>query len=180
MRIIRPALPADVPAILEIYAPYVVEQVVSFETTLPSLAAMTERVREVSAQFPWLVCEDDGVVTGYAYATKFRARAAYDWSVESTVYVRAGCERRGVGRALYGALFPLLAAQGVVNVVGALTLPNEGSVRLHESMGFRPVARFPGIGFKNGEWLDVGFWQLELGPRPENPPAVRAPTALRP
>lgn len=174
MRTIRSARVEDVPALLEIYAPHILKTAVSFETEVPSVGEMEKRLREISAKFPWLVCEENGVVAGYAYATTFRVRAAYDWSAEATVYVRAGHERTGLGRALYAALFEKLARQGIVNIIGGITLPNEGSVRLHESMGFKPVARLPGIGFKFGQWWDVGYWQLELT-RPARPEPLGKP-----
>ena len=172
MAAVRTARIADAPAILEIYAPHVLETSVSFETQIPTLVELENRMRETTAKFPWLVLEDGGELLGYAYATKFRVRAAYDWSVESTVYVRMGHERKGIGRALYAELLEKLRTQGVVNVIGGITLPNEGSVRLHESFGFKPVARLPGIGFKFGQWWDVGYWQLELL-RPENPQPLK-------
>src|SRR5262249_45207025 len=125
-------------------------------------------------KFPYLIYEKDNQVLGYAYADVFRNRAAYDWSAETSVYVRGNYHGQGIGKALYGKLLPMLKEQGIVNVLGAPTIPNDGSIKLHEHFGFVQVATFKNIGFKLGRWWDVGFWQLQFD-RPEMPQPRRAP-----
>jgi L-amino acid N-acyltransferase YncA len=116
----------------------------------------------------WLVCEQDGRMAGYAYAGPYRSRCAYSWSVESTVYVHREFQGKGIGKKLYRQLFEILKGQGVVNVIAGITLPNEASVGLHESLKFEKVAEFKDVGFKLGHWWAVGFWQLQLQ-KPDRP-----------
>ncbi len=138
------AEPRHLPAILAIYTPVVEHTAVSFELAPPMLDELAARVERTLAVAPWLVCEDGGEVLGYAYATSFRAPPAYRWAVETTVYVGERHKRRGVGRGLYTALIAILRAQGFRMAIGGIALPNEGSVRLHEALGFQPVGRFVG------------------------------------
>src|SRR5882672_10281327 len=166
---IRPAEDRDAAAIAAIYAPFVESSATSFETEAPSAEEIVRRIRETTILYPWLVCVCDGVVAGYAYATRHRVRAAYQWSVEPSVYVHDSFHRGGVGRGLYTSLFAILAAQGFVNAYAGITLPNARSVALHESMGFLPLAVYRGIGFKAGHWHDVGWWQIILHPHPASP-----------
>ena len=119
--------------------------------------------------YPWLVCECDGIVAGYAYATRHRLRAAYQWCVETSVYVHPDFHRSGVARGLYTSLFAILAAQGFVNAYAGITLPNAHSVALHEAHGFVPLAVYRGVGFKTGQWHDVGWWHLGVNPHPVSP-----------
>ncbi|HKG91220.1 MAG TPA: arsinothricin resistance N-acetyltransferase ArsN1 family B [Gemmatimonadaceae bacterium] len=170
---IRAATEADAAQIAAIYAPVVATTAISFEYEPPSAHDMAARVRGALERYPWLVCERDGELLGYAYATRHRERAAYQWSAESSAYIRADARRRGVGRALYGALLPMLAAQGLRSVYAGVTLPNPASVGLHEAIGFRPVGVFRHVGYKFGAWHDVGWWQLALR-GPEAPEPVRA------
>lgn len=162
MKMIRQATIRDAAQIAEIYRPYVVDTAISFETTPPSTAEMAARMEESGEKFPWLVCETDGQVMGYAYAGPYKSRCAYGWSVESTVYVRQGCHGKGIGRDLYTKLLAILKEQGAVNVIGGIALPNAASIGLHESFGFTKVANFKDVGFKLGKWWDVGYWQLQL------------------
>jgi phosphinothricin acetyltransferase len=166
---IRMADASDGAATSAVYGPYVSDAVTSFELEPPSAAEMAQRIESVLAWAPWLVCEDEGGVIGYAYASRHRDRAAYQWSVDVAVYIDGRHHRRGVGRALYGALLPLLRLQGFYVAHAGVTLPNAGSVGLHESFGFRPVGVFPAVGWKFGAWRDVGWWQLPLQARPETP-----------
>ena len=167
---IRMAGVGDAAAIADIYRPYVTDAATSFEVTPPDAAEMARRIDAVLALGPWLVALDDaGAPIGYAYASRHAERAAYQWSVDATVYVRDGHHRRGVGRALYGALFPLLRLQGFYVAHAGITLPNAGSVGLHESFGFRPVGVYPAVGWKFGAWRDVGWWHLPLQERPATP-----------
>lgn len=170
---IRPADDRDAAAIAAIYAPFVESSATSFETDAPSAEEIRRRVRETTVGYPWLVCVCEGQVAGYAYATKHRVRTAYQWSVEPSVYVHESFRRFRVGRGLYTSLFAILAAQGFVNAYAGITLPNAGSVALHESMGFLPVGIYRSIGFKAGAWHDVGWWHLLLRshPHPPEPPA---------
>ena len=161
--LIRLAEPeGDAAGIQAIYAPIVRGTPVSFEIEPPSVAEMGERVRKTLVRFPWLVCERDGEVIGYAYAGAHRERAAYQWSADLSAYVHERWRGKGVGGALYRALFDLLRAQGYRNVYAGIALPNPASVRLHESLGMRPVGVYEHVGYKFGVWHDVGWWQGEL------------------
>ena len=131
---------------------------------------MRGRLAKVLEPYPWLVCEDGGEVLGYVYATQHRERAAYRWSVDTSVYVRQGRQRRGVGRALYTSLLAVLPLQGYVNAYAGATLPNPASVGLHEAMGFQPVGVYRQVGFKYGAWHDVAWFQRPLQPRRDRRP----------
>jgi L-amino acid N-acyltransferase YncA len=152
----------DATACAAIYAPSVTHGVASLEAVAPDAAELGRRIDEVTARYPWLVAEVDGVIAGYAYASQHRARASYRWSADVTVYVSDAHHRRGVGRALYGRLFELLAVQGYYEACAGITLPNDASVGLHESLGFRPIGVYRQIAFKFGAWRDVGWWQKTL------------------
>jgi phosphinothricin acetyltransferase len=173
--VIRFATTADGEAVAAIYRPFVEGTAVSFELEPPGAAEMGRRIEATLPALPWLVLDRDGV-QAYAYASRHRDRAAYRWSVDSSVYVASGRRRKGVGRALYTALFALLRAQGFRAVHGGVTLPNPGSVGLHEAMGFRPVGVYGAVGHKLGGWHDVGWWQLSLR-APEPSPAEPRPLA---
>lgn len=168
---IRLAAEADAEAMLAIYAPIVRETAISFELEPPSVDEFQSRVRSTLARAPWLVCGIDDSIAGYAYAGPLRTRAAYQWSVEVTVYVHEDFRRRGVGSAVYTSLFDCLRLQGYMNAYGGIALPNPGSVGLHESLGFFHIGTYRNVGYKLGAWHDVGWWQLELSnpasaPRP--------------
>jgi L-amino acid N-acyltransferase YncA len=161
--IVRPAAPTDVASIATIYNHYVANTVITFEEeTLPA-EAMAARISEIRAQdLPWLVAELDGVVVGYSYANRWKARSAYRFSVETTIYLKQGCEGRGIGKQLYAALLDNLKSRRVHAVIGGAALPNPASVALHESLGFECVGTFRQVGFKHGRWVDVAYWQLVL------------------
>ncbi len=167
--IIRLARVEDAPGILEIYAPFCLESAVSFETQVPSLSEMRQRIARTTETLPWLVCADEQRVLGYAYASKHRDRAAYRWSVDVSVYVREGLRGRGLGRALYTALFGVLELQGFQNAVAGATLPNPGSIALHRAMGFKRVGVYRGIGYKCGQWHDVEWLERAIGTRTPDP-----------
>jgi len=171
---IRLAMIEDAVEMLEIYRPNIEASAISFETVVPSVSEFEDRVRDTLRKYPWIVYERDGKILGYAYASTYRSRCAYGWSLESTVYVHPEHQGMGIGRSLYCKLFDLLKHQGAVNVIGGITLPNEASVGLHESLGFKKVAQFKDVGFKLGKWWDVGFWQLQLQ-KPEVPCELKAP-----
>jgi L-amino acid N-acyltransferase YncA len=176
---IRHASPKDAGGILEIYAPFCLATAVTFETQPPTVDELRQRITRTLTVLPWLVCVQVGLIYGYAYASRHRERAGYRWSVDVSVYVRDGHRRKGLGRALYSSLFAILRLQGFYNVLAGIGLPNPASVSLHESMGLRPLGVYQGIGFKCGQWHDVGWWQLALRPGvgdPEEPltfPVVR-------
>ena len=163
--IVRAVGPDDAEAIAAIYAPYVRDTAITFELNAPDAAAMRARIQSVSARYPYVVAERDGVVLGYAYADIYRTRAAYRWAVETTVYVDRDRPREGIGRALYGPLIDLSAAAGFVTALGVIALPNAASVALHEALGFVHVGTQAGVGYKFAGWHDVGFWQRDLAPR---------------
>jgi L-amino acid N-acyltransferase YncA len=166
---IRLATPDDAEQVQAIYAPYCLTPI-SFEAEPPSVEEIRGRLAKVLDQYPWLVCEAGGEILGYAYATRHRERAAYRWSVDTTVYIRQGRQRRGVGRALYTSLLTMLPLQGYVNAYAGVTLPNPASVGLHEAMGFQLVGVYRQVGFKCGAWHDVAWFQRPLQPRPGEPP----------
>lgn len=165
----RSATPADAAALAAIYAPYVRDTVVTFETEVPGADEFARRIARIGAVHPWLLAELDGATVGYAYASEYRTRPAYRWSVEVTVYLAGAARRRGIGRGLYARLFDLLRAQGYVNAYGVVTLPNAASVGLHEAMGFVPLGVHRHTGYKHGAWHDVGWWQLTLREPPSAP-----------
>jgi phosphinothricin acetyltransferase len=175
----RVALPEDAEAILAIYAPIVRETAISFEVEPPTQVEMHERIATTLRRLPWLVCEHQGEVLGYVYASPHRARAAYQWSVDVSVYIRATARRTGMGRALYHALLQLLILQGFYQCYAGITLPNPASVDLHEALGFQPVGVYEAVGYKLGEWHDVGWWQRGLQPRPSLPTPPTAVEVLR-
>jgi L-amino acid N-acyltransferase YncA len=159
---IRLADEGDAAAIAAIYRPVVEETAISFETIAPDPHEIARRVADTLRTYPWLVCDREGHIAGYAYASKHRVRAAYQWSVDTSVYVDSRDRRLGIGRALYLSLFAILAEQGYFNAFAGIALPNPGSVALHEAMGFEKLGVYRNVGFKLGEWRDVGWWQLSL------------------
>jgi phosphinothricin acetyltransferase len=170
---IRIAREADAEAVVKIYGPVVRDTAISFEVEPPTPDEIRGRIRTVLEHAPWLVCEIDGTVAGYAYAGKFHARAAYQWTVEVTVYVHADHHRRGVARGLYTSLLAGLRVQGFRTAVGIIALPNPASVGLHERMGFLRGGFLHAVGYKHGRWHDVGWWELALGERTPVPPPPR-------
>ena len=159
---IRGVEAGDAGAMLAIYAPMVLTSPVSFELEPPSLVGFAERVKDVSAGNTWLVAEKEGQVVGYAYETEFRARPAYEATRETTVYVHQDHQQHGLARLLMATLLDEVRESGAHTVIGVITLPNEASVRLHESLGYRHVGTFREVGRKFDAWHDVGFWQLHL------------------
>jgi L-amino acid N-acyltransferase YncA len=177
---LRPARPDDAAAVAAIYAPHVLADTVSFETQAPDAAAMRERMAASEGLYPWIVAgpaDADGTaqdgVLGYAYATQFSPREAYRWAVETTIYVADVAQRQGLGRLLYGALIDTLRAQGFTQAIGRIALPNDRSIALHEAVGFRRAGVFREIGWKHGQWIDVGYWQCALAEPLAQPPEPR-------
>ncbi|HEY3746134.1 MAG TPA: GNAT family N-acetyltransferase, partial [Gemmatimonadaceae bacterium] len=161
---IRVAYIDDAQRIAEIYAPAVTERVTSFELVAPSAVEMASRLTRVLAQYPWLVCELDGQVIGYAYASTHNERAAYRWSVDVAVYVGGEVQRRGVGTALYASLFEVLALQNIRNVYAGITLPNAASEGMHSRAGFALVGTYHRVGYKFGAWHDVAWFERAILP----------------
>lgn len=153
----------DTASILAIYEPFIKETPVSFEEIVPSVEDFWERIREVLKENPWLVCEIDGQIAGYAYATEHRKRVAYRWTKEVSVYVHPDFQRKGIANGLYTSLVELLKFQGVTNVLAGITLPNEKSVKFHENFGFAKIGVYTGIGYKMNRWHDVGWWEMKIG-----------------
>ena len=177
---IRLATERDAEQIAAIYAPNVIGTVISFEFEPPTAEEMRRRIGLTLKRYPWLVCErHDGRLLGYAYAGAHGSRAAYQWSVDVSVYVHEEARRMGVGRALYASLFAALALQGFYNAYAGATLPNPASVGLHESVGFRPVGVYRGVGYKLGAWHDVVWWHLPLRERVADPdPPAELPSVV--
>jgi phosphinothricin acetyltransferase len=162
---LRMAQEDDAPAISAIYAPIVRNTCISFELEPPSEAQMRERIGQTLQRLPWLVSVGaQGQVNGYAYASRHRERAAYQWAVDVSAYVHEDARGRGIGAALYGRLLALLAEQGYFQAFAGIALPNAPSVALHEAVGFAPLGVYRNVGFKHGRWHDVGWWQCPLRP----------------
>ncbi|HEX8766919.1 MAG TPA: GNAT family N-acetyltransferase, partial [Jatrophihabitans sp.] len=159
----------DAAACAAIYAPYVTDTAISFETDPPSAAEMTERIARALRTHAWVVLEESGRVVGYAYGGPFNPRPGYRWACLVSVYLERGRRRTGAGRALYEALFSRLAERGFRMVVAGMTLPNEASVGLHRALGFEPVGTYRQIGYKHGGWHDVAWAQRSIGSSEEPP-----------
>jgi L-amino acid N-acyltransferase YncA len=167
---VRSGSKADAAACAAIYAPYVTDTAITFETEPPTPADMAERIAAASRRHAWLVLEDEGHVAGYAYGGPYKARAAYRWACEVSVYLELGRRRTGAGTALYSALLARLTERGFRIAVGGMTLPNDASVGLHRAMGFEPVGTYRRIGYKHGTWHDVAWTQRILADSDEPPP----------
>ena len=159
---IRLATPSDAAALLAIYAPYVENTAITFEYEVPTIEDFTNRIAKTLEKYPYLVAEEDGVVLGYAYASTYYARAAYDWAVELSVYVSLDSRGQGVGTKLYDALEYLLDQMGYVHFLACISLPNEASLTLHRKRGYQQVAHFPKIGYKFNRWHDIVWLQKSL------------------
>jgi phosphinothricin acetyltransferase len=169
--LIRAVSPADVEQMLDIYAPFITENAVSFEIRVPSVDEFTLRVANYTRTHPWLIAEMNGRVIGYAYASPYRERQAYQWSAECSVYVHESHRKSGVATALYTALFNICGSMGFRNLYAIITLPNERSVSFHQKLGFEKVGVFKDVGFKMGRWHDVLWMHYKTG----EPDTSRAP-----
>lgn len=167
--IIRLAEERDVPGILEIYAPFILDTSVTFEETIPDEASFWKRMQDIMAELPFLVCEIDGRIAGYAYASGYRSRASYRWSKEVSVYIHPDFYRRRVGHALYTSLNKMVQYQGVANLLAIITMPNEPSVSFHEHVGYRKCGEFSKVGYKLGQWQNVGWFELFLQDETKEP-----------
>ncbi|WP_259069369.1 GNAT family N-acetyltransferase [Mucilaginibacter sp. X4EP1] len=170
---VRLISPEDTSSVLAIYAPYITDAVISFEYEVPSLNEFAERISTTTGEYPWLVCEYDNQVIGYVYASKHRARTAYQWSAECTAYLAAGFHRLGLARILYDALFEILKLQNIINVYAGITLPNTKSEEFHKAMNFYLIGTNKNVGYKFNKWHDVGWFQLDLSEHIIDPPAPK-------
>jgi len=159
---IRLITPADAEAALAVYAPYVLHTAYTFEYEIPSVDDFRTKIEKITAQYPWLVCECDGEIVGYAYGSTHRERAAYQWSPESTVYISDKHHRKGIARILYNTLFALLQQQGYINVFASVLVTNVNSVEFHRAYGFEEIGLFKNIGYKLGEWHTNLWFQYTL------------------
>ena len=167
---IRDAIPADARDILDIYAPYIIDTVISFETEVPTIVEFTSRMESILKNYPYLVCEAGNRIVGYAYGSKHRERAAYKYSADISVYVAPEYQQRGVGKMLYTKLFELLQEQGIYTVYAGITLPNDKSIGLHKAFGFIDVGVYRNVGYKLGKWCDVLWMEKPL--RDYNNPSI--------
>ena len=161
--VLRRAALTDAAALLEIYRPYVENTSVTLEYDVPAVEEFAGRIREFTEDFPYLVCEVDGEIAGYAYAHRYKVRFGYRFCAELSVYIREDMRGHGLGRRLYGALIELLTMMGYKNLYGIVTNPNPPSFALHEAMGFREAGREHLAGFKRGEWRDVVLFERYIG-----------------
>jgi len=160
---IRRARAEDAVAIAAIYAPYVRDTTISFEDDPPDAIAMAEKIATIGARYPWLVAVEDGSVLGYAYASQHRERPVYRWSVDVSVYLDPAAHGRGIGRALYTALFAQLERLGFRGAFAGIALPNDASIGLHKALGFTLVGVYHRVGYKFGAWRDVSWWERPIG-----------------
>jgi L-amino acid N-acyltransferase YncA len=167
---IRDAVATDAERCAAIYAPYVRETAISFESEPPAAEDMARRIADAQRAHAWLVLETDGEVMGYAYGGPFMARAAYQWATTVSVYLEQGRRRTGGGRALYEALFDRLTARGHRTALAGIALPNDASIGLHRALGFEPVGTYRRVGWKLGRWHDVAWYQRDLA-EDDGPPA---------
>ena len=176
---LRLATPADAAELLKIYAPFVASEDrnlsdVSFEYEVPGVEEFAGRIRDISAAYPYLVCEQEGRLLGYAYAHPYIQRAAYQWGAEVTIYLAPEGQGRGLGRVLYTALEKLLRKQGVVVLYACVTASNEHSVKMHEALGYKIIGRFDNTGFKHGHWLDMVWLEKRIAELPVMPQPLKS------
>ncbi len=177
---IRVATPQDAEALLAVYAPYVTDTAITFEYEVPSLTEFRERIRHTLERYPYLVMEQDGEILGYAYAGPFKERAAYDWAVETTIYVKQGMKKQGIGRKLYQALEDTLIRQNILNLnacIGYPTVEDEyltrNSMEFHQHLGYRLVGQFYQCGYKFGRWYDMVWMEKLVGEHGVEPVRVK-------
>ena len=182
---IRAAALEDAAALLAIYAPYVEKTAITFEYAVPSPGEFAGRIARTLERYPYLAAESEGEILGYAYAAPFKERAAYDWAVETTVYVREDVKRQGVGRELYGALERCLAAQGILNLNACIACPERedeyltrDSAEFHRRLGYRTAGEFRQCGCKFGRWYGMVWMEKHIGPHPADPPPVKSVPAV--
>ena len=160
--LIRPITLADTTDILEIYSPYIKNTVITFETEIPTIEEFTARIESIKNNYPYLVCEMNGKVVGYAYASKHGERSAYKYSIDVSIYVDMNYQHNGIGKALYSHLFESLKSYDFYTAYACITLPNEKSINLHKAFGFHEVGTFHNVGYKMEKWLDVIWLEKQL------------------
>lgn len=177
---IRVATPDDARDLLNIYAPYVTDTAITFEYDVPSVLEFQERIRQTLKKYPYLVAEKDGRIVGYAYAGAFKDRAAYDWAVETTVYVDRNSKKQGIGKELYGALETALTLQHILNLNACIATPEtedeyltRNSIQFHEHFGYRLVGEFRCCGYKFSRWYHMVWMEKHLAPHPQSPLPVK-------
>lgn len=166
---IRLATRDDSASILRIYAPYITDTVITFEYTVPTITEFKERMAHIQVSYPWLVCEVDNAIAGYAYASRFREREAYKWSVDFAIYIDPEYQGKNIGKALYYALSEALKLQGYYNAYAGVTIPNVKSEGLHESFGFHSIGTYHKVGYKFGDWHDVRWYEINLKEHEKSP-----------
>jgi len=176
---IRIAKEADIEEILAIYAPYVRETAITFEYTVPTIEEFSERMRKTLTKYPYLVAVQKAEILGYAYASEFKNRAAYDWAVETTIYVKQDSRKSGVGKKLYRALEAVLEKQNICNLYACIAYPNPGSIGFHEHLGYQTIGHFSKCGYKFETWYDMIWMEKLIGEHGANPKSVIPITELR-
>lgn len=175
---IRMAEEADAEQLLAIYAPYVEETAITFEYEVPKVEEFCQRMKNIMEKYPYLVAQSEDTIEGYAYASAFKNRAAYEWAVEMTVYVREDSRGNGIGKKLYERLEEILKAQNIINVNACIAYPNPESIAFHEKMGYHLAAHFTKCGYKLGKWYDMVWMEKMLSEHIDNPPKVISVNAL--
>ncbi len=177
---IRIASPSDAPELLAIYAPYITKTAISFEYDVPSVEEFADRIRTTLEKYPYLAAESDGHIVGYCYVSILHGRQAYDWSVETSIYVEQNCKHLGIGRKLHDALEQALSAMGILNLYACIAFPigedpylTEDSVHFHEHMGYEHTAHFHKCGYKFNRWYDIVWMEKTIGKHLECQPAVK-------
>ena len=170
---VRFAQPADSSALLAIYAQYIATPI-TFEYALPTEAEFADRIAHIARDYPYLVCEENGQIIGYAHAHRHMEREAYQWNAELSVYLDQEFTLRGLGKRLYHILMEMLKLQGIRTVYGGVTLPNTGSEALHGAMGFQVLGTYRKAGFKAGQWHDVAWFEKAIAPHDDNPQPITA------
>ena len=176
---IRLVTTTDAQQILDIYAPFILHTTTSFETEVPSLFDFEKRILDYSKTSPWLVAEHDGKILGYAYATAHRGRKAYQWNQETTVYVHPDYRKRGIAKKLYDKLFELLVALGYGKALAIITLPNDASIAIHKSFGFKHIGDMKNIGYKFDQWHTTSWWDKDLQPHNFIPQEIKSMKSIQ-
>lgn len=167
--VVRPVIPADADRLLAIYAPYVLESAITFEYEVPSLQEFEKRITHITSCYPYLAALAEGEIKGYAYASAFKNRPAYDWSVETSIYVDKDYHGQGIGSKLYRRLEELLRRQNICNLCACIAYPNPESIGFHEHMGYKTVAHFHQSGYKFGSWYDMIWMEKFINPHLPDP-----------
>lgn len=184
---IRIVAPDDACQLLDIYTPYVLHTAITFEYQPPTIEEFAQRIQKILTRFPYLAAVQDGEILGYVYASPFHDRPAYDWAVETSIYIRSDCKRMGIGRKLHQALEDVLREQGILNMNACIAYPQtedeyltRDSVHFHSRLGYRMVGQFSQCGYKFGRWYDMVWMEKHIAPHLENQPPVRTFDQVRP